>query len=452
MSRRHSTGGSNHGASSLRMILRSLGRKKANSWDKHMQYGRNDTGKKNLNAEEERRERRRQKIIKEIFDTERTYQHHLQCILNCYVRPLQTACLMPLNSLNTIFGNVEQLAAVNKELLNHMETLGIGIAFLKLAPYLKLYSMYANNYEQASSSLQEWTKKSSDFSAFKRLQEEKEENKGLKLEALLITPVQRIPRDCVQKYYSYKWKYSLQFLVNSAEAANRVSDVASSINEHVRQHENFQKMLSIQNSLTGDGAPKILAPGRRFIREGILLKVSKKSSKTNERMLFLFNDMLICAKSNLLENSECNKTYNCRCILPLLKSELQIVLGESQTSSGILFKVAGPDKCLLLFEPNQGVGMQWINEIQNAITSMKRDRASLRKESSARRNSRTPRRRKLLASRRPLGKRSDFEVDPLTSTSDVINQCSIENDKFDVPTELETSLNDSMTQSPSFHE
>ncbi|XP_077865574.1 rho guanine nucleotide exchange factor 39-like [Saccoglossus kowalevskii] len=208
MSRRHSTGGSNHGASSLRMILRSLGRKKANSWDKHMQYGRNDTGKKNLNAEEERRERRRQKIIKEIFDTERTYQHHLQCILNCYVRPLQTACLMPLNSLNTIFGNVEQLAAVNKELLNHMETLGIGIAFLKLAPYLKLYSMYANNYEQASSSLQEWTKKSSDFSAFKRLQEEKEENKGLKLEALLITPVQRIPR--------YKTVYRSITLINGS--------------------------------------------------------------------------------------------------------------------------------------------------------------------------------------------------------------------------------------------
>lgn len=40
----------------------------------------------------------------------------------------------------------------------------------------------------------------------------------------------------------------------------------------MRQHENFHKMLSIQNSFTGSTAPKILAPGinwivtRRFIQ------------------------------------------------------------------------------------------------------------------------------------------------------------------------------------------
>ena len=47
------------------------------------------------------------------------------------------------------------------------------------------------------------------------------------------------------------------------EAAEEISNVASHINENIRQRENFQKMLSIQNSLTGEGAPKILAPGER---------------------------------------------------------------------------------------------------------------------------------------------------------------------------------------------
>ena len=42
--------------------------------------------------------------------------------------------------------------------------------------------------------LQEWDQKSAEFSAFRRSQEEFEEMHGLKLNALLITPVQRVPR------------------------------------------------------------------------------------------------------------------------------------------------------------------------------------------------------------------------------------------------------------------
>ena len=45
------------------------------------------------------------------------------------------------------------------------------------------------------------------------------------------------------------------------EATEQIRKIASHINENIRQHENFQKMLSIQKGLTGDGAPKILAPG-----------------------------------------------------------------------------------------------------------------------------------------------------------------------------------------------
>jgi len=58
-----------------------------------------------------------------------------------------------------------------------------------------------------------------------------------------------------------------------AEAAKQVGEIAVHINEHVRQNENFQKMLSIQNSFDSS-APKILAPGREFVMEGKLNKVS----------------------------------------------------------------------------------------------------------------------------------------------------------------------------------
>ena len=56
-------------------------------------------------------------------------------------------------------------------------------------------------------------------------------------------------------------------------ASTEIAAVADHINEHIRQHENFNKMLSIQNSLTGNCVPGILAPGRKFLQEGRLMKV-----------------------------------------------------------------------------------------------------------------------------------------------------------------------------------
>lgn len=55
-------------------------------------------------------------------------------------------------------------------------------------------------------------------------------------------------------------------------AAAQIEAIAAHINEYIRQHDNFNKMLSIQNSLTGQ-MPGILAPARKFIHEGRLMKV-----------------------------------------------------------------------------------------------------------------------------------------------------------------------------------
>lgn len=66
----------------------------------------------------------------------------------------------------------------------------------------------------------------------------------------------------------------LEDIFHFTEAAKQVGEIAVHINEHVRQNENFQKMLSIQNSFD-NSAPKILAPGREFIKEGKLNKVSQ---------------------------------------------------------------------------------------------------------------------------------------------------------------------------------
>jgi len=59
-----------------------------------------------------------------------------------------------------------------------------------------------------------------------------------------------------------------------AEAVRQVSDVASHINDHIKQQDNFMRMLAIQKSLACPVGPRILVPGRVFIKEGQLKKVS----------------------------------------------------------------------------------------------------------------------------------------------------------------------------------
>ena len=59
----------------------------------------------------------------------------------------------------------------------------------------------------------------------------------------------------------------------STEATRQISEVASHINDHIKQQDNFMKMLAIQKSLSGPTVPKLLVPGRNFIKEGTLKKV-----------------------------------------------------------------------------------------------------------------------------------------------------------------------------------
>jgi hypothetical protein len=63
---------------------------------------------------------------------------------------LRKAAVIPDEIISSIFGNVRQIMALNQELMMKLEeNKGIGGAFLQMAPFFKLYSMYANNHEKA---------------------------------------------------------------------------------------------------------------------------------------------------------------------------------------------------------------------------------------------------------------------------------------------------------------
>lgn len=68
--------------------------------------------------------------------------------------PLRFACIVPDEVHQKLFSNLEQILEVNRQLLEELEHSTVGLSFLHLGPFLKLYATYANDHEQALSTLQ----------------------------------------------------------------------------------------------------------------------------------------------------------------------------------------------------------------------------------------------------------------------------------------------------------
>lgn len=72
------------------------------------------------------------------------------------MEPLRSKPWLSQSTFNALFGNIEILYKVNGELLKELKTHpeNVGAAFSKIAPYLKLYSVYAYDYKQVLHILQ----------------------------------------------------------------------------------------------------------------------------------------------------------------------------------------------------------------------------------------------------------------------------------------------------------
>lgn len=148
-----------------------------------------------MESEDTEVERLRKKAISEVLSSEKTYLKHLETVEEFFMKPVREGNLLPNSDFATIFGDLPSIIQVNKELLTALEASDdrIGKVFLELAPYLKFYSTYANDFQSAVKLVEYWTEKNKAFRALLASQESRPEVKH-KLNALLITPIQRIPR------------------------------------------------------------------------------------------------------------------------------------------------------------------------------------------------------------------------------------------------------------------
>jgi len=332
-------------------------------------------------AEDGEMEKLRLRAIQEIINSEKTYLRHLEIIEEYFMNPIQESGLLPRQAFVGIFGDILGIRQVNKELLDQMEvsTEKIGKVFLELAPYLKFYSTYANDFQEATKLVELWMEKSKAFKELLCNQESRPEVK-MKLNSLLITPVQRIPR----------YKLLLEDIIkntprfhpdknNLEQARTQIDAVAWHINDQIKEHESNMIMVDIQTSLQG-GLPKILKAGRKLLRQGTLMKVNKNGGHAQPRYVILFTDMLMYCKykgSSLGATLELPKpgVLEVCCLLPLKHLTVEQVMGKG------VFTVKCQKEQLVLYSAN-AEDASWVDSIRKAVKQHKKNSASLKRESS----------------------------------------------------------------------
>ncbi|KAM4748853.1 FYVE, RhoGEF and PH domain-containing protein 6 [Rhinophrynus dorsalis] len=200
--------------------------------------------------------------------------------------------------LNQILYYLPQLYELNRDVLRELEERmsqwnehqKIADIFLKKGPYLKMYSTYIREFDRNVTLLDEQCKKNPAFAGVVKDFEMSPRCANLALKHYLLKPVQRIPqyRLLLTDYLKNLQEESSDYSDTQA-ALSVVIEVANHANDILKQGDNFQKLMQIQYSLNGHH--EIVQPGRVFLKEGTLMKLSRKVMQP--RMFFLFNDALL---------------------------------------------------------------------------------------------------------------------------------------------------------------
>jgi hypothetical protein len=143
----------------------------------------------------DRRNQLRRKAIEEILTSEKSYLNQLEKLMTYFVNPLKSLNLIEMSTHTQLFGQIELIYNINTELMTRLENDldDVATAFLKMAPFLKIYSVFAFDYKNSMILLQNITTKNSPFRSFLEKTESRPEVQQ-KLISLLITPIQRVPR------------------------------------------------------------------------------------------------------------------------------------------------------------------------------------------------------------------------------------------------------------------
>ncbi|ORZ31603.1 Dbl homology domain-containing protein [Catenaria anguillulae PL171] len=267
--------------------------------------------------------------VYELYASEHSYCQGLQTMVVRYLDPVLALEASPGTrvahkaDIQSLFANLKELLGLSSNLLKSLSLLLFGpgpmnntheclpleavtwspfssksdsveTTLLPFVPFLRSFAPYLANYPKALSVLDLFSRGSKRYLPLVHFINSVHPNGVMALQALLITPVQRLPRYRLLIEAIHKACFKDEVSWNLALVLSQVSCIVDQANESIRRSESAHKLLSLQTSIVGHSI-SLLSPTRTLLLSANLLKVSR--DRVDERYVIVFTDGILILSS-----------------------------------------------------------------------------------------------------------------------------------------------------------
>ncbi|XP_059134607.1 FERM, ARHGEF and pleckstrin domain-containing protein 2 [Peromyscus eremicus] len=317
-------------------------------------------------------------IAKEILATERTYLKDLEVITVWFRSMVIKEDAMPAGLMTLLFSNIDPVYEFHRGFLHEVEQRlalwegpssahlkddhqRIGDILLRNMRQLKEFTSYFQRHDEVLTELEKATKHCKKLEAVYK-EFELQKVCYLPLNTFLLKPVQRLVhyrlllRRLCAHYSPGHPDYG-----DCHEALKAITEVTTRLQHSLTRLENLQKLTELQRDLVG--VENLIAPGREFIREGCLHKLTKKGLQ--QRMFFLFSDMLLYTSKSVTGASH----FRIRGFLPL--RGMLVEESENEWSVPHCFTIYAAQKTIVVAASTRLEKEKWMQDLNAAIQAAK---------------------------------------------------------------------------------
>ncbi|KAM3621202.1 uncharacterized protein V6R79_007811 [Siganus canaliculatus] len=242
-------------------------------------------------------------IAKELVDTERLHVKALKLLQEDFREAVGAAVgdegepVLDDERLREILNELPDVYTLHRRILNELEnrirnwdeSQRIADIFLSRKAEFLAFTTYIGHYDRSMSLLEDSCRTSPAFAAIVH-QFESPAGENVSLKHQLLQVIVRVAQyRMVLTDYLNNLSPDSQEYEDTQAAVAVVSDIADQANDSLKHGDNLLRLVNIEYSVRGQR--DLLQPGRVFVKEGTLMKVSRKSRQP--RHLFLMNDVLL---------------------------------------------------------------------------------------------------------------------------------------------------------------
>ncbi|XP_043108212.1 FYVE, RhoGEF and PH domain-containing protein 5 isoform X2 [Puntigrus tetrazona] len=243
-------------------------------------------------------------VAKDLVDSEREHVKALKILQEDFRAAVEAAGddeepLLENGKLDEILSTLPKAYHLHDEILNELETRikqwedsprVVDVILTRRAEFSS-FATYISDYDRSMSQLEESCRQSKAFEdVVKQFETQNAEGVHVPLKHQLLRVIVRVLqyRMILTDYLNNLSPDSKEYEDTQA-ALVIVSEVADQVNDNLKHGENLLRLVHIDYSVKGKR--DLLQPGRVFVKEGTLMKVSRKSRQP--RHLFLMNDVML---------------------------------------------------------------------------------------------------------------------------------------------------------------